>query len=354
MRLLLPLLAGAGAAAIIIVTWFEHESDEERSQRPAFLSMTPAAGLDPKIEALVRRLASPNPSERADAAIALRQLRDASAPAVQYLVCLLEDRIPIRVQCDDDGTESGAIDQGGRGRFTCPGALAAGALTTSEPGVRALLRTISTSKSDDARRSALEGASCSTDPRLLDTIAEALSHETSLVRESAQIALIRAGPRAIDVLAARLRSKDETARLAAARILARFDDPRSLQVLLRAADDSASETRSAGEMGLRNINPGVAIVQLIVMFADPQLRDQAALVVQRLDHPQRTWLLVDALQQSRDPEVRAIAARVLGLIGDPASANALGQAREDPSAPVREEATRAFAALTRPQKPPVD
>ena len=339
MRLLIPVLALIGGGAVVTVTYFQVLSRDAGHARKQYLVMKPTAGLSPQFQKFVTQMSSTDARERATAAIELRRLGKDNGPAMPYLVQLLEDRTPVCIDPETNGER-------GLASFTCPGALAAAALAHSDQaGVTALLRAMSRSHSEDIRRSALEGAGECEHPDAIKALVATLGNDDALIRESAQLGLKRTGSRATDALAECLHNGNARVRVNAAELLAALSDQAALHALLRAAADKNPEVSTAADYGLSRVNHRRCIGMLVDCLSDPTVREPAVRELRQLDHSQRTWLLVEALQNPSNSDLRFGAARALTELKDPAAADALRKAKNDPDARVRDAAGRALSAL---------
>ena len=342
MRALLPVLA-IGAAATVVTGVILLRADTADTPS-AYAGIIPAAQLPAELKGIVQRLGSHDPVERAQATLELRAMGSRAEPAVPYLARLLQDRSRIRIERDAKGKDLGPLNRGGTGYFTCPGALAASAMAhASESGIDALLKGMS-HKSDDIRRSALDGAGHAMSPRVVPPTIWALADENGLIREAAEAALLRRGSAAIEPLSAAMRGGERRTREAAASLLARLNDPQATRALLAAVDDPRPEVRGTAESALGRMDDRACVASLIACLGEHSLRPHAINRLVQVETAQKTALLVEALR-NKDYRIRSGAAEALAAINDATAADALQQAEQDEQPEVQQAAREALAAL---------
>jgi hypothetical protein len=337
---------GAAAAVATLIFLLRGDSPSAHSGTTR-VRIVPDERLPHELKQLVQRLGSVDPVERAHAILELQALGPRSEAAVPYLARVLPDRSRIRIERDRDGNDVGPLDRGGTGYFTCPGALAARALThAGGTGIDALLKGLA-HKSDDVRRSALDGAGYAADPRLIAPTVRALGDDNGLIREAADAALLRRGPAAIAALSAAIDDDDQRTRLGAASLLARSNDAAATRALLVALNHPAPQVRANVESALTRLDERACIPSLVACLGDQSIRPHAVSLLARMRTAQKTTLLVEALQNS-DFRIRAGAAEALSVMKDAAAAEALTKAQHDEQPEVQQAARDALAALQAP------
>ena len=220
------------------------------------------------------------------------------------------------------------------------------------------------------RRRAALAAGRLADPALGPALLALVDDPELEVRRMAVFALGLAAERsAVERLTAALADGDAVVRGRAAEALGRIGDPRAAGAVARLVIDTLPKTIS--RMAVRGDDPGnpadLWTEQRLALVALARLRDVAAArlalldgdrprfdwwaatwVAQRLESPELRPVLAAAVS-SGDPRSRALAARGLGALKDPAAAELLLPLVRDPDETVAAYALRALAASGDPR-----
>ena len=203
-------------------------------------------------------------------------------------------------------------------------------------------------------------------PELLAPLVELMNDQEVEVRRMAAFALgLAANPTAVDRLLASLQDVDEQVRGRAAEALGKIGDPRAAGAIARLVVDALPKT--IDRMTVRGDDPGDVAAQWgeqrLALFALARLKDVGAARLALLDGERRrfdwwaaTWVamrlespelrpVLQAAVASDEPLQRALAARGLGALKDPASLDALLGLARDPDETVAMQALRALGAL---------
>jgi hypothetical protein len=141
----------------------------------------------------------------------------------------------------------------------------------------------------------------------------------------------------LDEWARRLDGADPGKRLEAVRLLAGSGDPKANQYLVRAADSPDDRVATAaidslGRLGAKEASDALA-EKLFLTGTNPTLRQHILVALGRIRDPQSARRVLDFVRDERDPDLRAVAIRVLGEIGDNSVRNdveKLAEAETDP------------------------
>lgn len=137
-------------------------------------------------------------------------------------------------------------------------------------------------------------------------------------------------------------------RHAAARALARHDDPRAVRVLAHAAGDARQDPSvrrgAVHALGLRNTPDAARALVARLHDGDPTVRRSAVRALGRMELEGRRWgrYLAMAMLKDTDPAVRAAAAEALQGVRCNDARRWLGKALADPSPAVTRAAERAL------------
>lgn len=163
-------------------------------------------------------------------------------------------------------------------------------------------------------------------------------------------------PRAVDLLVAALRDNASEVREAAASALGRLGNPAAVQPLVRALEDSDNPVRLAAAESLMDLGDRhgaehlfnkLEVEPLLRALNDPNEKDPNETVAQGIlgEKNRGMELLVYALKEHPDQEVRRLAALVLTCADDPLATEALTHTRkEDTAEEVREVAAKALTS----------
>lgn len=150
-----------------------------------------------------------------------------------------------------------------------------------------------------------------------------------------------------------LPDEDETVRAVAARSLARIGSEEAVEALVHTLDDPSEMTRLRVAENLDRV--GRAAVQPLVALLDealePERRESshgpvfASRVLGGLRAPEARPALRRAVREGVTPDIRAQAARALGMVSDPEDVPLLLEAAEDEAWPVRVQAANALGMI---------
>jgi HEAT repeat protein/beta-lactamase regulating signal transducer with metallopeptidase domain len=156
---------------------------------------------------------------------------------------------------------------------------------------------------------------------------------------------------AVPALIQALKDPDLEVRRAAARALARYEDPRSVPAFIEALKDADAEVRATSADALGNLGDSRAVGPLSALLKDANadVRHQALSALDNLDVPVPTATLVEAMGD-KDADVRQAAISLASEQmsdehKDPALFSPLAGLLKDPSADVRQQAANALGEL---------
>jgi HEAT repeat protein len=228
------------------------------------------------------------------------------------------------------------------------GSEAAKALASIGPGaVDSLIRAL-TNKSVMARLGAVEVLDAIGDSRsLVPLIATALKDDCPDVREAARAVLFQArDPRAVEPLTEALTHDDRAVRRRAVEVLGSIEAPRAMRSLIRALKDS--DINENAVRALTNIG-APAVAPLIEALKDkyPIVREQAAKALGWIGDQRSVDPLSHALSDTVW-YVRSEASKALETIGDPKAIKPIReQLQREQETRVRDRLTDALTALGR-------
>lgn len=208
--------------------------------------------------------------------------------------------------------------------------------------VEPLLATL-TDRELGVRQAAADALGKLKDPRAFEALVAALRDERP-VRGTAIEALGKLGdPRAVDPLVPVLKDKDWSLRSLAAKALGELKDPRALEPLVAALEDwrvQAAATAALGQLGdKRAIEPILAAVRKPRFHGTWEV-GKALARIGPASLPPLLGLLAD-----KKPNLRWLAAKALGELGDKRAVDPLSAALRDPSSSVRSGAAQALRRL---------
>lgn len=161
------------------------------------------------------------------------------------------------------------------------------------------------------------------------------------------------GEEEVAPIAKLLPDEDETVRAVAARSLARIGSEEAVEALVRTLDDPSEMTRLRVAENLDRV--GRAAVRPLVALLDEDLESErreslhgpvfASRVLGGLRAPEARPSLRRAVREGVTPDIRAQAARALGMISDPEDVPLLLEAAEDEEWPVRVQAANALGMI---------
>lgn len=154
----------------------------------------------------------------------------------------------------------------------------------------------------------------------------------------------------IDDYQQRLASPSSNERITAVRGLKEVDDPRAIDLLVDALRDTASEVRLAAATSLMSLGDPRGFEPLLRLLGEQVLDDPSEVAITVLESIIGMELLVEALENHPDEEMRCSAAWVLcWAINDRVAKKALTRAcEEDPSEKVRQIAADTLGRLPVP------
>jgi len=283
----------------------------------------------------IERLRSPDPAERALAAMGLGEQGPRAPTAVPALIGLLSDGTLLRWV----GDRLEPLDVGHSAwekRVTSPADEARKALVRiGEPALAALAEALR----EGGRRTRRQAAWALWEiggPRVVDPLIGALEDEAGEVRSLAARALGKLGAgRAAEPLMGLVGDPDRQVRAAAAGALGDLGAARAIPVLiaeLRDEDPQSVDARSAAICALGAIGDPRAVEPIVAALRDgqAQTRWHAARALGALGDERAVQPLAAALQDP-DPTVRWRVAEALGAIGDRRATDALVAAVDDPA-----------------------
>jgi HEAT repeat protein len=220
------------------------------------------------------------------------------------------------------------------------------------------------------------------EPRAMDALVAAVGDTSADVRVEATVALGRLkDARAIAPLTSLLNDRDARVSLAAAESLARMQDARAIRVLVTSLADGDWQVRARAAQVLARVSADAPIEEATAQLAkavtdkDPvvryyaaealtgigakavmplietlrtprdQDRERAARVLWRIGKPAVEPLIAFIQDRSLKPEMRAVAAHALGVIGDARATKPLLQLLRDERYFVREQAAFALGQM---------
>jgi HEAT repeat protein len=201
--------------------------------------------------------------------------------------------------------------------------------------------------SEHGRRGSIYELQADPTPENVAQIRELLVDSNRDVRATALHALIGLGVEDAPTLArAGLTDTDGFVRATAAKLLGELQDPRDAALLVRTlTEDSYAMARQRAAEALEEVGGPEALIGLTEGLEDPMERVRMACVgaLRRLDPAFAKDALLRVLADDPAWEVRARAARTLGLTGDPEVLPALERALGDPNEFVRSAVTNAIS-----------
>jgi|FLYL01.1.fsa_nt_gi HEAT repeat protein len=186
-------------------------------------------------------------------------------------------------------------------------------------------------------------------PPLDDTSREALARllqrYARLLRGEARERIARAGRDLISQEVAKLRHRRAWRRAVAATLLGDLGDRHThWRPLVAALGDRSPEVRMAALRSLGRLGAVEAVPRIVRLMALGRVpRALAAEALMTIGSPAAQW--VTRLLRAEEPEVRAAAAELLGLVGAPAHGRHLIDLLDDPDPEVRVKAARALGRL---------
>lgn len=150
-----------------------------------------------------------------------------------------------------------------------------------------------------------------------------------------------------------LQDEDETVRAVAARSLARIGSEEAVEALVRTLDDPSEMTRLRVAENLDRVGRAAVLplVALLEEDLEPGSREStngpvlASRVLGGLRAPEARPSLRRAVREGVTPDIRAQAARALGMISDPEDVPLILGAAEDAAWPVRVQAANALGMI---------
>lgn len=171
-----------------------------------------------------------------------------------------------------------------------------------------------------------------------------LGSEDKDISCSAEQSLIGMGSIAVEPLLQALNSEDPQTRYRAAYILGKIRDPRAFDTLLRATQDSDPAVRYDAVMALGDLGNSRAIGPLLqILLGDEELDSPAAMALVKIGSPAVEPII--GLLSDPNPQVRELAASILGGIGDTRAIEPLTRLAHDSDEWVRIRVVEALAEL---------
>ncbi|MEO0079464.1 MAG: HEAT repeat domain-containing protein, partial [candidate division WOR-3 bacterium] len=303
------------------------------------------------LQEILPELASPDPATRDRALNGLRRLGGAEAAgALVFLLADPEENIRIKAAEALIAIGPEAVEPVGRYIVHWEGPLG-----TILPEVLGRLRVA-------AGIDLLERHLSEPDPKVRESIARALGRMGTERATKPLLELLRdlnpavriaaaqglaelADPQAVDGLMDELADDNPEVRKAAIDALGRIGDRRAAPVLTQIMiDDPRSEVRLAAQDALRRISSKmVAPLVRALSTGDPKERIQALATI--VSEGKAAVVPLTGLLTHANPAVRAAAAEVLGLIGDPVAIESLAPLLTDAEGSVRLAVARALGRL---------
>jgi HEAT repeat protein len=142
--------------------------------------------------------------------------------------------------------------------------------------------------------------------------------------------------RTIEDWARHLDDTDPAKRLEAVRLLAESGKPQANEFLIRAVDNrdprvATAAVDSLGKLGVREASE--MLIERLSTVGRSTTQQHILVALGRIRDPESAKRLLDFAQAERDPEVRAIAIRVLGDIGDDSVRNGVEKLSESETDP---------------------
>jgi len=266
------------------------------------------ADAPPDVREQIERLYSGKRAEQDQAAVALGHMGPRGAPAIPFLVDTLREA--------HAGTNTR-----GWGTITGPaGSVAARALSgIGAAAVDPLVAVLRSSEEYTQRANAVAALAWLNDPRALDAAIAALADKDLWVRMTAADRLAERGKAITDRMLPLLAGPDAGLRGGAAHVLGHVADPRVIEPLVRAAQDSHPEVRRAVVEALGCKHDRRCLDALRGTLADPDAANRRAALwaLPNFDDP-RVPTTVRGLIDDPDAKVRAAALGLLGSTRDPA------------------------------------
>ena len=215
--------------------------------------------------------------------------------------------------------------------------------------VKSLVKALNYQKYYYVRQAAAEALGQLGNARTVEPLAEALKDSDDRVRRAAAEALGQIGDaRAVEPLIVALKDSDSWVKKRAVEALGKISDPRAVEPLIVALKDSDVRdvaTRALEMIGLQAIDLLVATLK----HEDWHVRAAAAEVLGKIGDVRTVKPLLVALQDSYSSAVRWKAAGALGAIGDVQAVELLIVALKDRDSSVREGAAEALAKISDPR-----
>ncbi len=174
-----------------------------------------------------------------------------------------------------------------------------------------------------------------------------LQHPAEKVRQAAATALAQIGdPRALDALILALNDTDWYVRQQAALGLGKIGDERAVEVLTHALGDRDPLVRRAATEALGNLAPEKSLQWLGRMLKDGEneVRLAAAQALSRLQDPAVADVLLNALDE-KETEIRLLVIQTLTKFGDRRAVEGLMRSLQDHDPQIRHSAAHALAVL---------
>jgi HEAT repeat protein len=293
-------------AALLLVAIFAQQSAAQPQAHDAEAELRAgAAAGDEAVAHLIQGLSSRKSAERISAATKLGRLGPIAAPAVPFLIGIL----------DDDEEAFAGWDENGHRLTTTPASCAASALAAIGPaGVAGLVGALQ-SRNAKVRLFAAQELRILNDPGLFEPLLAAGNDRNVDVRHTALLGLPESDPRMLDRYVAAAADRNVDIRALAADRLAAFDDPLAVD----------------------------ALIELVLHEDDVNAVCNAASSLADLGDPRSVPALLDALKNTGlEPFARSCAAASLGAFDDPKVYHGLLAAADDADAGVRFRALRAL------------
>jgi HEAT repeat protein len=142
--------------------------------------------------------------------------------------------------------------------------------------------------------------------------------------------------RTIEAWAGHLDDADPAKRLEAVRLLALSGDPKANEFLIRAVDSrdprvATAAVDSLGKLGVREASE--VLVERLSTAGTSTTRQHILVALGKIRDPETAKRVLGFAQVERDPDVRAVAIRVLGEIGDDSVRNGVQKLSESETDP---------------------
>jgi HEAT repeat protein len=222
---------------------------------------------------------------------------------------------------------------GGSVRFRCAVVEALGGIGDSR-AVPFLKRVLEEDESQAVRSRVARALGAIGDPSATRALVRASRQEKNrtgrgkTVQNAVESALQKtADSGSLDDLVGALRDRNASTRVAAARALARLQDPGAAEPLARALlTDGQDEVRSWAAQGLSDLQGGIArsaLIEALDRESVADLRRTVVLCLHKHRHPETVEALAEVVRRDRDPRVRMEAVKAIAGMGD------LGRRRAD-------------------------